>query len=61
MLATKLACSRINACFEFTQCGLFLTCRGNKYEQHKQHIYSMYNSRQYMCIGVNEKKISYFG
>jgi hypothetical protein len=41
---------RINTGFESTSHGLFFSYRGEKYEEHKKHIYRTYNEHQHIVV-----------
>jgi hypothetical protein len=58
--ATKLAGPRINAYFISLSHGLFLTCRGVKYELHK-NIFTAYTTNINTCVAIKTKRIHYFG
>jgi hypothetical protein len=51
VFTTKLTGPRINTCFVTQSHGLFLTCRGEKYEKRK-NIFTMYTVQQSISIWV---------
>jgi hypothetical protein len=43
LFAIKITGRRINACFVTPSHGIFLTCREEKYEWLRKHMYNIYN------------------